>query len=61
MGQVSYEFGPNFKQPFLAKEQATRAFEIIIFLIFFEQSSLSNDGHFIYLFITDSLHYITSK
>ena len=46
MGQVSYEFGPNFKQRFLAKEQATRAFEIIILLIFFEQSSLSDDGHF---------------
>ena len=46
MGQVSYEFGPNFKQRFLAKEQATRAFEIIILLIFFEQSSLSNDIYY---------------
>ena len=40
MGQVPYDFGPNFKKGFLAKEQATRTFEIIISLDFFLNSQI---------------------
>ena len=39
-GQVPYDFGPNFKKGFLAKEQATRTFEIIISLDFFLNSQI---------------------